>query len=252
MSHQKKIEGSEEQAKKNIHKDHRKNMKNKYFESGLNGMAPHNVLELLLFFGIPQKDTNDMAHELIEKFGSFSGVLQAEKSKLLTVKGMTENAACLITMILPLYKFYIQDLQKKRVMLKTSEEFAAYFKPMFVDTINERAYVLCLDAKDRVIACKELSEGDFSAVNVDLRKLSSILLETQAKKAVICHNHPHGITRPSRADVATTKGAAQLLRLMKVQLVDHIIVGETSYFAMSRAVEYAHIFYDEQINISNL
>ena len=246
MSQQKKIIDSDESLKKNIHKDHRKNVKNKYFESGLNGMAAHNVLELLLFFGIPQKDTNDIAHDLMEKFGSFSGVLQADKSQLLTIKGMTENAACLITMLLPLYKFYIQDLQKKRVILRTSEEFALYFKPMFVDTINERAYVLCLDAKDRVIACKEISQGDFSAVNVDFRKLSSILLETQAKKVVICHNHPHGITRPSRADVITTKNASQLLKLMKVQFVDHIIVGEGSYFAMSRAVEYANIFYDEQ------
>lgn len=246
MSLQKKQSG-EETAKKNIHKDHRKNVKNKYFESGLNGMASHNVLELLLFFGIPQKDTNNMAHELMEKFGSFSGVLQAEKAQLLTVKGMTENAACLITMILPLYKFYIEDLQDKKAVLRTSDEFAEYFKPMFVDTINERAYVLCLDVKDRVIACKELSEGDFSAVNVDLRRLSSILLETQAKKIVICHNHPHGITRPSRADIATTSDVAHLLRLMKVQFVDHIIVGDGTYFAMSRAVEYAPIFYDEGI-----
>ncbi len=252
MSQQQKKEGSDELAKKNIHKDHRKNVKNKYFESGFNGMASHNVLELLLFFGIPQKDTNDMAHELMEKFGSFSGVLQAEKSQLLTVKGMTENAACLITMVLPLYKFYIQDLKKKRVVVRTSDDFIEYFKPMFVDTINERAYMLFLDARDRVIACKELSEGDFSAVNVDLRKISSILLETQAKKAVICHNHPHGITRPSRADVVTTKRVAQLLKLMKVQLVDHIIIGEGSYFAMSRAIEYANIFYDEQTDNLNI
>lgn len=247
MSQQKIIESGEESTKKNVHKEHRKKVKNKYFESGLSGMAPHNVLELLLFFGIPQKDTNDIAHELEEKFGSFSGVLQADKAQLLTVKGMTENAACLITMILPLYKFYIQDLQKKKVILRTSEEFAGYFKPMFVDTMNERVYLLCLDAKDRVITCKELSEGDFSAVNVDFRKLSSILLETQAKKVVICHNHPHGITRPSRADVATTQSAAQLLKFMKVQFVDHIIIGEGSYFAMSRAVEYAPIFYDDVI-----
>ena len=79
--------------KTNIHKGHREKVKNRYYESGLNSMPDHNILELLLFFGIPQKDTNPIAHELMNKFGSFSGVLEASKADLQSVKGMTAAEA---------------------------------------------------------------------------------------------------------------------------------------------------------------
>ena len=95
--------------KSNIHNGHRKKVKERYYANGLKGMPPHNILEMLLFFGIPYKDTNPIAHDLIDRFGSLSAVLEAKHSDLLSVKGMTENAACLITMILPLYKRYYQE-----------------------------------------------------------------------------------------------------------------------------------------------
>lgn len=232
---------------KNIHKNHRMKMKAKYYESGFNGMAKHNILEMLLYFGIPQKDTNPLAHELIEKFGSFSGVLEAEKEQLMSVKGMTESAACLITMVLPLYKSYIEDLSRERTVLKNGDDYAEYFMPKFLDTTNERVYALCLDSKDQVIVCKALSEFDFTNVNVNLRKLVSTVLETKAKKVVICHNHPHGINLPSRADVLVTQKIYDLLSHIKVRLVDHIIIADTTYFAMSKSKEYAFIFYGEKV-----
>lgn len=79
----------------NPHKGHRIKVRNRYYETGFNGMADHNVLEMLLFFGIPFKDTNELAHDLIARFGSFSAVLEADVKDLVSVKGMTENAACL-------------------------------------------------------------------------------------------------------------------------------------------------------------
>ena len=103
-----------ENQDKNIHKGHREKVKQRYYEAGLNSMPDHNILEMLLFFGIPYKDTNEMAHELIARFGSFSGVLEADVKDLVTVKGMTENAAFLITMILPLYKRYMEDISSRK------------------------------------------------------------------------------------------------------------------------------------------
>ncbi len=240
---------SKRPEKVNVHKNHRMKMKTKYYESGFNGMALHNVLEMLLYFGIPQKDTNPMAHELIERFGSFSGVLEAKREQLLTIKGMTDNAACLITMVLPLYKAYIQDLERERKVLSDYKAYAEFFIPKFLDTTNERVYALCLDSKDQVILYRALSEGDFANVNMDLRKLASLVLETQAKKVVICHNHPHGINRPSRADVLVTQNIYNLLEHLKVRLVDHIIIADKTYFAMSRSIDYAFLFYGEKVKL---
>lgn len=230
-----------EDKKVNIHKGHRQKVKERYFETGLAGMPDHNVLEMLLFFGIPQKDTNEMAHELIEKFGSFSAVLEAKKADLMEVKGMTENAACLITLFLPVYKRYTEDLNKKRPIMQSRKDYIKYLKNLYLDSPNnERVYILCFDSNNKLIACRKISEGDYASSLFDIRKISSIVLETNAKKIVLSHNHPNGQLEPSRDDCIITKDLHDLLKFLKVKLVDHVIITDTSYFSMTSSVTYAH------------
>ena len=229
--------------KVNIHKGHREKVKQRYYESGLSNMPDHNILELLLFFGIPQKDTNPLAHELIEKFGSFSGVLEASKTDLQSVKGMTESAACLLTLFLPVYKRYVNDLNKKRRKFASAKEMADYLRTLYLDTNNERVYALCLDNKDEMVACRVLSDGDIDSSAFDIRKLASVVLEVKAKKVVLSHNHPNGSLIPSKGDAIATKAAFDLLNLLKVQLVDHIIVTDKSYFSMIKSPAHIHLFY---------
>ena len=227
----------------NIHKDHRKKVKERFFECGFTGMPDHNILELLLFFGIPQKDTNPIAHELIEKFGSFSGVLEASKTDLQSVKGMTESAACLLTLFLPVYKRYVNDLHKKRKKFTDAKDIADYLRPLYLDTNNERVYALCLDSDNRMVACRVVSDGDIDSSAFDIRKLASIVLEVKAKKVVLSHNHPNGSLVPSQGDAIATKAAQELMQLLKVQLTDHIIVTDKSYFSMIKSPAHIHLFY---------
>ena len=229
--------------KTNIHKGHREKVKNRYYESGLNSMPDHNILELLLFFGIPQKDTNPIAHELMNKFGSFSGVLEASKADLQSVKGMTENAACLITLMLPVYKRYVNDLHKKKRKFENAKEMADYLRPLYLDTVNERIYALCFDLNDRMIACRVVSDGDIDSAFLDCRKLASIVLELKAKKVVLSHNHPNGTLTPSVADVQATELARNMLEYLKVQLKDHIIITDKSYFSMVNSASHIHVIY---------
>lgn len=228
---------------KNIHKGHREKVKKRYLETGLSSMPDHNIIELLLFFGIPQKDTNHIAHELINKFGSFSGVLEAGAVELKSVKGMTENAACLLTLFLPVYKRYVSDLKKKKLEFKNAKEIADYLRPLYLDTNNERIYALCFDLQDRLIACRIVSDGDIDSSVLDARKLAAIVLEVKAKKVILSHNHPNGTVTPSVGDANVTKYAFDLLRLLKVQLTDHIIVTDNSYFSMAKSPAHIHLFY---------
>lgn len=227
----------------NIHKGHREKVKQRYYETGLTSMPDHNILEMLLFFGIPQKDTNPLAHTLIETFGSFSGVLEASRTDLLSVKGMTESAACLLTLFLPVYKRYINDLHKKRKQFADAKDIADYLRPFYLDTNNERVYAVCLDAQDCLIACRVISDGDIDSSAFDIRKLASIVLEVKAKKVVLSHNHPNGSLVPSQGDAISTKTARELLQLLKVQLTDHIIVTDKSYFSMIKSPAHIHLFY---------
>ena len=233
-----------EEKAKNIHKGHREKVKQRYYESGLDSMPDHNILELLLFFGIPQKDTNPLAHELIDKFGSFSGVLEADFNDLRSVKGMTDSAACLLTLFLPVYKRYAKDLSKKRKVFKDAKDVADYLRPLFLDTNNnERLYALCLDSQDRLVACRVISDGDIDSSALDTRKLASIVLEVKAKKVILSHNHPNGSLVPSKADSIATQHTFELLRLLKVQLADHIIITDKSYFSMMKSPGHIHLFY---------
>ncbi len=228
---------------KNIHKGHRQKVKQRFYENGMDGMPVHNVLEMLLFFGIPQRDTNPLAHKLIEKFGSFSAVLEARREDLMAVKGMTESAACLLTMILPLYKQYKNDLQRKRVVLESTEDYVEYIKHQFYDTLNERVYIICLDSNNRAINSFKVGEGDFSSVIMNMREIVSCVLHSQAKKVVLCHNHPHGVTAPSKADADATLQLYNILTGLSVSLIDHIIFTENDYFSFSKSIKYSSIFY---------
>ncbi len=227
--------------KKNVHKGHRQKIRERYYETGLTGMPDHNILEFILFFGIPQKDTNEMAHELIDRFGSFSGVLEAKRTDLLEVKGMTETAACLLTMFLPVYKRYVADLNKKRPVFSTRKDYVKYLKNVYLDNPNiERIYILCLDSNDRMVACRKISEGDFSTALFDVRKIASVVLEVNAKKIVVSHNHPNGMLTPSRDDCEVTASLRDLMKLLKVTFVDHIIITDTSYFSFDGSARYSH------------
>lgn len=238
------------EGKVNIHKDHRKKVKDRFFECGFTGMPDHNVLEAILFLGIPQKDTNPIAHELIDTFGSFSGVLEAKKSDLLKIKGMTESAAFAIMSYLPVNRRYIESLQKKKPVFETKDEIVDFLRPLFFEKSTiERAFVLCFDSKNRMIACRNICDGDISSALFDVRELTRVVLEVNAQKIIVAHSHPHGVALPSREDISTTKLIYEMMKFIKVHLDDHLIVTDTGYMSMAKSRHYTHIFHGlEPIN----
>lgn len=229
--------------KENIHKGHRQKMKERYYSVGLDSMPDHNIIEMLLFFGIPYRDTNETAHLLMDKFGSFSGVLRASVNELKSVKGMTDNAACLLSMVLPVYKRYWDDLTSKKPQLYSAKQIADFIRPRFIDSSNERVYALCFDGNHRLIGTKMLNEGDVSSAYFDLRALAGSVLETKAENVVLVHNHPTNIALPSADDVETTQSVCDFLKYMKVRLCDHIIVTDTDFCSMAGTPKFAGIFY---------
>ncbi|MGN1194193.1 MAG: RadC family protein [Acutalibacteraceae bacterium] len=228
---------------KNPHQGHRQKARERYYKGGLDCMPDHNVLEMLLFFGIPYKDTNEIAHSLIEKFGSFSGVLKADRTDLQNVKGMTENAACLISMLLPVFKRYTDDLMKEKPTLETTEQIVNFIKPRFIDTTNEKVYLICFDCNHALISVRFIDEGDIASANINLRKIASTVIETKAASVILVHNHPNSISLPSQADIGATKKAYELLSMLKVRLLDHIIISQTGHCSMVSVPKFAHIFY---------
>ena len=227
----------------NIHKGHRQKVKQRFLANGLAGESPHHVLELLLFYAIPHRDTNPVAHALIDRFGSLSGVLRADVAELKTVPGIGENAATLLHLILPIYEAYVDDLLRTCPVVESVQELVDYMRPKFIGATVEKVYLICIGENRRLLAARKLNEGDICSCGVDFRVLASIVLETKAQNVVLMHNHPNGIALPSSDDIALTTQTSSFLRSLNVHLLNHIIVSEEHACSMADMARFAHLFY---------
>ena len=221
-----------------IHDGHRQRLKERFEKDGLDGFEPHQVMELLLFYCIPRKDTNDIAHELIDRFGSVEGVLEAPVTELKKVPGMGDASANFIRF---LHEFdrYRQDHHNDRpVILNTVEQCGNFLVPKFHNRRNEMVFLLCLDAKCKVISCKEVGEGSVNSASISVRRLVEMALAANATSVVLAHNHPSGLALPSDEDICTTKRIAMALSAVEVQLVDHIVVADGDFVSMAQSGMY--------------
>ena len=208
------------------HKDHRQRAKHAFLLRGLEGLPDHQVLELLLFYAIPRRDVKDTAHELLEYFGSLSGVFHATFDQLLSVKGVGENTATLIRLIPELGARYLADQVDVGRQMMESWQFRELLEPYFYASRNEEFYVVCLDGSRRLLCCRKLGEGVVDQVGVSSRKVMEMALACNASYVVLAHNHVDGVALPSSADQATTSHLRELLAKVGITLLDHFIFGD--------------------------
>ena len=212
-----------------IHDGHREHMRRRFLENGLSGFADHEALELLLYYAIPRRDTNPLAHELMDRFGTLSGVLSAPVELLKQVDGVGESAAVLLRLAPLLAQKARLAEAEREIALNTVDSIGAYLLERFSQERNEAVYQLCLDRKGKLLACKRLGEGSASAVNLDIRKLVENALLSSASSVILAHNHPSGVALPSDDDHTATQQARAALEAIGVQLADHIIVADGDF-----------------------
>ena len=188
--------------------------------------------ETLLFYAIPRKDTNPLAHRLIEHFGSISGVLDASLEDLMEIEGMGEYSATLIKLVAAYTRIYMMD-KTKDVCLNSSEKAGRYLCARFVGFREETVYMLSLDAKYRVLATTILDRGSIEASEINIRKVVATALRYNAINVIIAHNHPSGVALPSPNDLTATQKIEIGLKTVGVKLVDHIIVAENDFVSLA-------------------
>ena len=228
--------------KENIHEGHRDRMKSEFLENGLENMAPHRILELLLFYCVPRCDTNPLAHELIDRYKTLAGVLDAPIEELLTFKGITKNNVGLLKMIVPLSRIYTQDKEKKNIRFNSIDDIGDYLLARFFGFTDEKFGVLCMDSAAKQLGFKIVSEGDLNSVGISTRNIIEYVLSTKATCIVIAHNHPSGIALPSDQDIAITEQVKVALSHIGVRLVDHIIIADNDYISLYQTNKYNHYF----------
>ena len=215
-----------------IHDGHREKVRARFLTAGLDAFADHEALELLLYYAIPRRDTNPIAHSLMERYGSLSAVLEAPVEDLRKVEGVGESAAILLRLVPQLSRrARLADVQE--TVLNSTERAGTSLLELFSGLSREVLYQLCLDRKGKLLACKRLSEGSANNTDLNIRLLMENAILTSASAVILSHNHPSGIALPSRDDINTTEQARTALETIGVKLADHIIVADGDFVSMA-------------------
>ena len=218
-----------------VHDGHRKRMGQRFLAGGLDQFTDVQILEILLFYCIARQDTNPIAHELLNHFGSLSQVLEAPVEELCTVDGIGENTAVFLKLITQVSRCYLTDRASKSRILPTLDSCAKYLQTFFFGRNVETVYLLCLDAKCKMLCCKKISEGDVNSTTLSVRKIVETALSTNASSVVLAHNHPGGLAVPSNVDVQTTLRIADALQAVDVHFIDHILVTDDDYVSLAQS-----------------
>lgn len=214
-----------------MHEKHRERLKNRFRAEGLDHFEPHNALELLLFFAIPQKDTNETAHRLIERFGSVRGVLDANPEELQKIPGIGEHAATLLKLIPAFARLYVSEPEKRKApCLMTEEQIGSYFVGRYIGADVETVYLLLLNNKHTVIDCIKIHEGSVNSSAITMRKLIDLVIERKASMAVLAHNHPNGSVIPSSDDLNTTMAVRAAFAAVDIPILGHFVVAGDRYY----------------------
>lgn len=230
------------EKKTNLHEGHRQRVKDRFLKFGVESFTDVQLLETLLFYAVPKKDTNDTAHLLLDTFGgTFAKVVEADYDELVKVKGIGENAASLLKFFQMAARKYLissfaeADDASKRIATGQSA-LCEYCSNLFLGCKNEVLYAIALDHELMVIAKEIIMEGDPGKIQLSERKIVEFVLKHGCERIALAHNHLGGSSQASRSDINTTSDLVELLEKLDVELVDHIIVGKYGALSMRESV----------------
>lgn len=230
-----------------LHKMHRERMRKKCLKYGLDAFEPHEKVEYLLYAVQARHNTNPLAHELIQRFGSFSGVLDAPYEELVKVKGIGKVTAAYIKMIPEIARCYEKDRQSGRRRLCDYQEMGEYLSKQFIGLSHEVVVLLLLDSANRILFCDVINEGNATTSNIYVQKVVSLATRNKAVYAVLSHNHPSGVALPSRQDLSVTSRVFEALRTVDILLIDHIIVAGDDFTSIRESELLPDVFSDSSL-----
>lgn len=224
-----------EQKKKQLHKGHRQRLKDKAREIGIESWPYHEILELVLTYSVPYKDVNPLAHELINTFGTFSGVLDAGYEQLLKVDGVGKETALFLSLLPDIFAKYNASKNVGAILLDDSRKCVRYFREVDRVGDNETFYVFCLNAKKELIKRIKFNSNFSSIINFPISWFTEKIVSVPTKAIVVMHSHPNGNCDPTDADVEATTKLIQAALTLGIKFEDHIIVTDRTYYSFSHS-----------------
>jgi DNA repair protein RadC len=211
--------------------DHRKRLKERYERAGMGGLQDYEILELLLFYAIPQGDVKPRAKELLKRFGSLKGVLDADPGALREISGVGPHSSLFFRVVRDIGTLYLRQSAAMKEQISSTKELIDYCLSSMGGLKDEHFAVIYLNARNRIIQVETIQEGIVNQAVVYPRKVLEKALKHKASAIILVHNHPSGHVRPSDADIRLTRVLQDAARVMDIVLHDHLIVGENRFFS---------------------
>lgn len=211
---------------------HRKRLRNRFVQSGLEGFLDYEIVELLLTLGTPRKDCKQMAKNVIKHFGNLRNVLDATFEDLQSINGIGPSNAFGIKLFRSISERYTKEKITERTALSNSEFAADYLKQKIGKEKKEHFYIILLDSRNNLIKDIDISIGTLNANLVHPREVFKEAVQASAAGIIISHNHPSGNPEPSPEDIAMTKRLWEASKIFEIDLLDHIVVTSDNFVSL--------------------
>jgi DNA repair protein RadC len=210
---------------------HRRRLKQKFMNSGIETLHEYEALELLLTFAIPRQDVKPRAKALLEKFDSVKGILDAEIDDLKKIEGIGESSAILFKLVKETASLYLKQKAKEKKQVTCTTELLNFCKTVMGGKKDEEFCVIYLDVQNQIIEFETVQRGVVNQAVVYPRQVLESALKKKASAIILAHNHPSGHVRPSDADIRLTKTIQETAKVLDILVHDHIIIGENRFFS---------------------
>jgi DNA repair protein RadC len=210
---------------------HRRRLKQKFMNSGIETLHEYEALELLLTYVIRQQDVKPRAKALLEKFDSVKGILDAEIDDLKKIEGIGESSAVFFKLVKETASLYLKQKAKEKKQITCTTELLNFCKTVMGGKKDEEFCVIYLDVQNQIIEFETVQKGVVNQAVVYPRQVLENALKKKASAIILAHNHPSGHVRPSDADIRLTKTIQETAKVLDILVHDHIIIGENRFFS---------------------
>ena len=212
-----------------MHEQHRERMRFRYLQSGFDGFSTHEILEMILYYAIPRGDTNGIAHQLMERFGSLNKLFEASVEELQEVPGVGLKSAILLKTMPEMLRRYANEKDDPGERFDQVSKIAQYFCRRYIGVDHECLYMMLLDNSMTLMDCTLIAEGSVNASSAPIRVMIEKALRKKASAVVLAHNHPHGLAIPSSNDLELTDMLNTTLGAIGITLVEHLVIAGSRF-----------------------
>ena len=220
-------------ADKKLHEGHRQRVRARVLAEGLDAFEDHQVLEFILFYCIPMKDTNEIAHTMLKEFGSLASLFEAQPEDIAKRCKVSLNTAIFVSLIPSLSRRYSKGKWGDKPLLNSSTKAGEYVLSLLSGRTYEVFYVICLDSQNKVNFAALVHEGTINEAAVYPRLIVEAALRHKAANVILAHNHPGGGMQPSKSDIEVTQRIKEALKAISIGVVDHVIATGDKYYSFA-------------------